>query len=265
MIRIFALTDAGAIVGRRLQNLLQTDAMEVSFQLRPQPFTETVQTAFEHGEQLILICATGIAVRTLAPVLVDKYRDPAVLVLDEQGEFVIPLLSGHEGGANEWAQQVSDSINAQLVMTTAKPYLQPVYTIGMGCERGCDAQHLQGLLKQCLQQQGLSIADIVSINSIDIKADEAGLIELARDQAKLFQTFAAENLAAVAEQLETSTDNANHSAGAYGVAELAALWAAQRATQSPAELVLAKQKTAKATCAIARAYPPGSGSTGLLD
>ena len=265
MIRIFALTDTGAILGRRLQNLLQTDEMDVSFQLRPQPFTETVQTAFEHGERIILICATGVAVRTLAPVLVDKYRDPAVLVLDEQGEFVIPLLSGHEGGANEWGRQVSDSINAQLVMTAAKPYLQPVYTVGMGCERGCDAQHLQDLLEQCLQQHDLSIDDIVSINSIDIKANEAGLIELARDQAKLFQTIAAESLAAIAEQLENPADNTGKSTGAYGVAELAALWAAQQATQSQAELVLANQKTPKATCAIARAYPPGSGSTGLLD
>lgn len=265
MIRIFALTDAGAILGRRLQNLLQTDDMAVSFQLRPQPFTETVQTAFEHGERLILICATGIAVRTLAPVLVDKYRDPAVLVLDEQGEFVIPLISGHEGGANEWARQVSDSINAQLVMTTAKPYLQPVYTVGMGCERDCDVQHLQDLLDQCLEQQGLSIDDIVSINSIDIKADEVGLIELARDQAKLYQTFSAENLAGVNDQLQTPSEYVYNTVGVYGVAESAALWAAQQATQSQAELVLAKQKTPKATCAIARAYPPGSGSTGMLD
>ncbi|MCP4881319.1 MAG: cobalamin biosynthesis protein CbiG [Gammaproteobacteria bacterium] len=265
MIRIFALTDAGAILGRRLQNLLQNDEQQVTFELRPQPFTETLQTAFEHGERLLLICATGIAVRALAPVLVDKYRDPAVLVLDEQGQFVIPLISGHEGGANEWARQVSKAIDAQLVMTTAKPYLQPVYTVGMGCERGCDADHLLALLDQCLTQQGLSMSDIVSINSIDIKADEVGLIELARQQKKLFQTYSAEQLAAVSDQLQTPSEYVYDTVGVYGVAESAALWAAQQATQSQAELILPKQKTPKATCAIARAYPPGSGSTGSLD
>lgn len=265
MIRIFALTDAGANLGRRLQSLLETDEQPVSFQLRPQPFMETVQTAFEHGERLILICATGIAVRTLAPVLQDKYRDPAVLVLDEQGEFVIPLISGHEGGANEWGRQVSDSIDATLVMTTAKPYLQPVYTVGMGCERGCDQAHLQAFLEQCLAEQGLTMADIATINSIDIKADEVGLIELAKTNGKLYQTFSAEALAGVSEQLATPSEYVYNTVGVYGVAESAALWAAQHATQSSAELVMAKQKTPKATCAIARAYPPGSGSTGLLD
>jgi len=234
-------------------------------QVRPQPFTESVQTAFAHGERLIMICATGIAVRTLAPVLVDKYRDPAVLVLDEQGEFVIPLLSGHEGGANEWGRQVSELLSAQLVMTTAKPYLQPVYTVGMGCERHCDTAHLQSLLQQCLTQQGLSMADIVSINSIDIKADEVGLIELAQSQQKLFQTFSAEQLSKVQDLLQTPSEYVYNTVGVYGVAESAALWAAQQATQAKAELVLAKQKTTKATCAIARAYPPGSGSMGMLD
>ena len=251
MIRIFALTDTGAELGHRLQNLLETDEQAVQLQLRPEHFETAVQTAFEHGERLILICSSGIAVRTLAPVLTDKYQDPAVLVMDEHGEFVIPLLSGHEGGANDWGQTVSTAIDATLVITAAKPYLQPVYTVGMGCERDCDSTHLQDFLNQCLAQQGLTMSDIVSINSIDSKANESGLIELANNNAKLFQTFTAATLADVEQ--------------ASGVAELAALWAAHQATQSNAELVLSKQTSAKATCAIARAYPPGSGSTGLLD
>ena len=83
---------------------------------------------FVHGEPLIFICATGIVVRTLAPVIRDKYQDPPVLVLDEQGQYVIPLLSGHEGGANHWAAEVAQLLSARPVITTAKPYLQPVYT-----------------------------------------------------------------------------------------------------------------------------------------
>jgi cobalt-precorrin 5A hydrolase len=267
VIRIFALTDAGAHLGERLKALLlaQEPDAEVTFELKPQPFAETVQTAFEHGERLILICATGIAVRTLAPVLIDKYRDPAVLVLDEQGEFVIPLLSGHEGGANEWGRQISDLLNAQLAMTTAQPYLQPVYTVGMGCERGCSQAHLLEFLTGCLKQQGLTVDDIVSINSIDIKADEVGLIELAKNLGKSFQTYSAEILAAVNDQLVNPSQYVYDTVGVYGVAESAALWSAQQATGNTAELLQAKLKTPKATCAIARAYPPGAGSIGQQD
>jgi cobalamin biosynthesis protein CbiG len=73
MIRIFALTKAGALLGESLKLLLlanDTNALG-SFELKPQPFAETVQTAFTHEERLILIWATGIGVRTLGPVLLD--------------------------------------------------------------------------------------------------------------------------------------------------------------------------------------------------
>ncbi|MGB2280685.1 MAG: cobalamin biosynthesis protein, partial [Pseudomonadales bacterium] len=82
---------------------------------------------------------------------------------------------------------------------------------------------------------------------------------------KLFQTFTAEQLAGVSDLLQTPSKYVYNTVGVYGVAESAALWAAQQATQSQPELVLAKQKTAKATCAIARAYPPGAGGMGMLD
>jgi cobalt-precorrin 5A hydrolase len=266
VIRIFALTQAGAELGQRLCNVIKENGpQDVTFELRPQPFAETVQTAFEHGERLILICATGIAVRTLAPVLKDKYRDPAVLVLDEQGEFVIPLLSGHEGGANEWGRQISVFLNAQLAMTTAQAYLQPVYTVGMGCERGCSQQHLADFLQQCLSQHGLTVDDIASINSIDIKADEVGLIALAQSLGKSFQTYSAQTLAAVNDQLVNPSQYVYDTVGVYGVAESAALWSAQQATGNDAELLQAKLKTPKATCAIARAYPPGAAGIGDQD
>jgi cobalt-precorrin 5A hydrolase len=68
---------------------------------------------------LIFVMASGIVVRHIAPLLQSKDRDPAVLVLDEKGEFVIPLLSGHLGGANAWARKISQGIGAQPVLTTA--------------------------------------------------------------------------------------------------------------------------------------------------
>lgn len=68
---------------------------------------------------LIFVMATGIVVRQIASFIEGKERDPAVLVLDEEGKFIIPLLSGHLGGANAWANQISDQIGALPVITTA--------------------------------------------------------------------------------------------------------------------------------------------------
>jgi cobalt-precorrin 5A hydrolase len=250
-IRIIALTDAG----QRLAQDLLLFMPEAQLWFKPKPFAEKVQQAFEQGDALVMICATGIAVRSLAPVIANKQDDPPVLVLDEQGQFVIPLLSGHEGGANDWASQVSEQLKAQLVITTANSYFKPVYTVGMGCERHCPVEELQALLTDSLQQAGLTLDQVQSINSIDIKADEQGLIALAQLLEKPYQTFDKLVLAEVEHLLSTKSDYIFKTVGVYGVAESAALWAAQQQTREAAELVLNKVKNAKATCAIARSYP----------
>lgn len=75
--------------------------------------------AFEQAQLLIFIGAAGIAVRTIAPFVKDKFSDPAVLVLDEAGSFVIPILSGHMGGGNEFAVSLAEKLYAVAVLTTA--------------------------------------------------------------------------------------------------------------------------------------------------
>ncbi|MBQ3487673.1 MAG: cobalt-precorrin 5A hydrolase [Clostridia bacterium] len=74
---------------------------------------------FAEADALIFCCASGIAVRAIAPHVRDKRRDPAVLVLDEGGTFVIPLLSGHLGGANALAEELAAKLPATPVLTTA--------------------------------------------------------------------------------------------------------------------------------------------------
>jgi len=74
---------------------------------------------FAQADALVFCCAAGIAVRAIAPHVRDKRTDPAVLVLDEGGTFVIPLLSGHLGGANALALDLADKLSATPVLTTA--------------------------------------------------------------------------------------------------------------------------------------------------
>ena len=74
---------------------------------------------FTRYDALIYICASGIAVRAVAPHLRSKLTDPAVVVIDDNGRFVIPVLSGHIGGANVLALLLSELIGAQPVITTA--------------------------------------------------------------------------------------------------------------------------------------------------
>src|SRR5258708_7806160 len=65
-----------------------------------------IEAAFHERRPLVLVMAAGAAVRLLAPLLQDKQRDPAVVVIDDSGRFVISLLSGHTGGANRLAREL---------------------------------------------------------------------------------------------------------------------------------------------------------------
>ena len=215
MKRVVTLTDAGRRLGEGI--VAKLDAAELWH--KPEPFGERVRQAFEAGDALIMICATGIVLRTIAPVIASKHSDPPVLVLDEAGRHVVPLLSGHEGGANELARQVAALIGAEVVITTANPYLAPVYCVGMGCERGCGADELRDLFDQCLRAAKLKPGEVASINSIDLKHDEAGLLDLARIIDQPYQVFDAEHLKTEEHLLSTRSDYVFETVGVYGVAE----------------------------------------------
>ncbi|WP_294412483.1 cobalt-precorrin 5A hydrolase [uncultured Ruminococcus sp.] len=78
-----------------------------------------VSDIWDRYDALVFICASGIAVRAIAPHISSKTTDPAVVVIDEDGRFAIPVLSGHIGGANALAVRLSELIGAQAAVTTA--------------------------------------------------------------------------------------------------------------------------------------------------
>lgn len=128
---IFALTEQGGMLAQRIQGILESgtdiylpeklelDGLERERVQRFPQLRAAMHQAFQQYDVLVCIMATGIAVRILAPVLHDKLTDPAVLVSDEQGRFVISLLSGHIGGANAYACRLAAALGAQAVITTA--------------------------------------------------------------------------------------------------------------------------------------------------
>lgn len=80
---------------------------------------DAVEKIWGGFDALIFVCACGIAVRSIAPLLRSKLTDPAVIVTDDCGNFVIPILSGHIGKANELSRILAERLGSQAVVTTA--------------------------------------------------------------------------------------------------------------------------------------------------
>ena len=251
---IFSLTDNGAALAHRI---LSFRPQAIHYH-RPENFLEFVRNTFKHGNRCLFICSTGIVVRALSPVLKDKYQDPAVLVLDEHGKYVIPLLSGHEGGGSEWGKEIAKGLSAELVITSATDYSQPVYTIGMGCDRGCPLEKLESLYLPIAAQ--FPEARFLNLGSIDLKVNETGLLALSEKYGFKFDCFSAETLRRVEDQLSVKSEIVFKEVGCYGVAEAAALSLAAKLTGQPAELIVTKQKNSRATIAVARSYLPSERS-----
>ena len=126
-ITLFAYSKQGVETGRRVMAAVGGDyacytAERLSgggFMPISKPSAAIYEAAFAGSDALVFISSCGIAVRSVAPYLKSKTTDPAVVVIDETGRFVISLLSGHIGGANALAHRIAEAIGAEPVITTA--------------------------------------------------------------------------------------------------------------------------------------------------
>lgn len=156
-IKIISFTVNGAALSMRLSDMLaehetascyKGKAQEgVSLSSCEKSLADICRTAFEEGTALVFIGAMGIAVRSIAPFALDKLKDPPVIVMDELGKHVIPVLSGHMGGANELAMEIASLTGAEAVITTATDLNQAFPVDLVAKENGLRIVNRDGIAK----------------------------------------------------------------------------------------------------------------------
>ncbi|MDY7004395.1 MAG: precorrin-3B C(17)-methyltransferase [Cyanobacteriota bacterium] len=275
---------------------------------------------WQNYSAIVFCLASGAVVRLISPLLKDKYRDPAVVVVDEAGKFVISLCSGHQGGADKLTNVLARLLNATPIITGAshnlglpgidilgKPFgwqrgegnwnkvsgivargetvqvIQEVGStlwqehlpenhpfefgfpeigdrsvptpkariwisftqrqfapdsdlpkvqwhprvlwIGVGCERGTSKKLISTAIQEVFQANHLAEGAIAGIATIDIKADEIGLVEFCQEKNLPLQTFSSELLSCV--EVPTPSNIVAQEVGTPSVAEAAAILGAK--------------------------------------
>ena len=287
-----------------------------------------VRDLFGRSRPVVGICAAGILIRALAPLLSDKRQEPPVVAVSANGGSVVPLLGGHRG-ANRLALAIAEATSGHAAVTTAGDVrlglalddpppgwrvgnpdaakdimaallagdpvglkveagdagwitesgaafaetapinvrvtdqavenpagdlvLHPtVLALGVGCERGTDADELISLADETLSGAGLATGAVACVVSLDLKADEDAVHALAVHLDVPARFFSAPELEAETPRLANPSVVVFAEVGCHGVAEGAALAAAGK----DGELAAEKKKSKRATCAIGRASRP---------
>lgn len=277
---VFAFTAKGCLFARSCKEALRADETRMvtmekfgfsDFEAYRPPLSRCMQPYFCWADAIVFVGSTGMAVRAIAPWVRDKKQDPAVLVLDEGGHYLISLLSGHIGGANGLTKVLAEKIGAQPIITTAtdvegkfsvdtwateqglhigdlglckavsaailegevpicgeyarfdrlptglveriggplgiyvgiydrRPYdrtliLTPrVLTLGLGCRRDTPKEAIEEAVKAVLKENGLRIEAVARAASIDLKANEQGLLDYCTEHGFPVDFFTAREL-----------------------------------------------------------------------
>lgn len=95
-----------------------------------------IEFLFNKYDQIVFFISTGAVIRLISPYLKSKDVDPGILIIDDNAQFVIPILSGHVGGANEYAIQIAKILEATAVVTTASDIGKTIPVDILGRELG---------------------------------------------------------------------------------------------------------------------------------
>ncbi len=328
---IIALGPSAMPLAQRIKSLLPRaeihapGARNLDADIAFEQFSVALRALFAAGRPIIGICASGILVRSLAPLVAEKRTEPPLVAVAEDGSVAVPLLGGHRG-ANALARAIATMTGGVAAVTTAgdlrfdlaldepppgwlvanparmkevtaallagenvtldveaadAAWLRaggarfaeygrfavrvtdraidadaealvlhpPVLTLGVGCERDVSADVLRALVATTLQHNGLAPGAVALVASIDLKADEAAVHDLAASLGVPARFFTPADLLAETKRLKTPSEAVFRAVGCYGVAEGAALAAAGR----DSTLIVAKQSGERVTCAVARA------------
>lgn len=277
--KIFSIsfTDRGEKLSRELMEAVGGKAFRSG---RPVSLKEWIREHFREADALVFVGAIGIAVRAIAPYITSKTEDPAVIVVDEKAEHVIPILSGHLGGANDLARELAGVCGGRCVITTAtdlhgvfavdewakrqncvilepekikevsggllagstrtirsrwpitgkipqglmatfadesdialdisvtgeKPiHLIPrIAWLGIGCRRGTKQDTLDSFLRTFLEDLDIPEEAVAGAATIDIKADETGLVRFCQAHGWELQAYSAFDLEQVEGEFQGS-------------------------------------------------------------
>lgn len=279
---IFAYSKAGKAAAERIAEALDGECRlytverlsGAGFLPLPKPSAQMYKKAFSEADALIFVSSCGIAVRSIAPFVKDKTTDPAVIAVDEGASFVIPLLSGHIGGANALAGRLAEALGAVAAITTAtdvrgrfsvdawaarhgyalsdmnackavsaailerdipvccdfsikgglpngtfsgregevgiaigsktdEPFavtlrvIPKCLVLGIGCRRGTPKQAIEEAVAAVMRENALDMRAVECAASIDIKSDEAGLLEFCREKDLPVRFYSSEELNSV--------------------------------------------------------------------
>ncbi len=251
-VAILAVTKKAGELGRRICTKLDADiytlskySIDTDIPMKD-GFKSCVKDAFYNYDTLIFIMASGIVVRSIAPLLKGKDVDPGVVVVDEEGDFVTSLISGHLGGANEAAKCIASITGGVPVVTTASDVSGSIavdtiamklrcklrsleeakrvtslivagervelrvpqnidsnnpsgmvvvsnkrtieisqiiprnIVVGIGCRRDTHLERIERILEEQLIKYNIHDESIRLLATIDIKANETGIIELGK-------------------------------------------------------------------------------------
>ena len=210
-IRIITFTEKGAELSIRVKEALGGHETELCLRGKAQgvdvpaePLDEICRRAFEEETALVFISAMGIAVRSVAPFVKDKLTDPPVIVMDELGMHVIPVLSGHMGGANSLALEIAEATGADPVITTATEINEAFSVDLFAKENGLRMVNRDGIAKvsaSALKGKPItiSIKDYPPLEAVDVLIADAldAMDKAGADEGAQAESPAAENLATI--------------------------------------------------------------------